>query len=146
MDTEGYSVRARATEQKRAASVRGGRLGEGGSWTVEPDARQPVQADRLDQRADLGLGASQQDGAPVGAQTAREPREVEHQRRVGEHELAEVDDDVGLRSDRPRQRPSAPALRRAILVSAAAQGGRLVIEIDDARNVLKTADCWQERQ
>ena len=73
------------------------------SGTVEAHAGQPVQPDELDQRADLRLGAAEQDRAAMRAQAAREHRQIEHQRRVGEHELAEVDDDVGLGADRPRQ-------------------------------------------
>jgi hypothetical protein len=38
----------------------------------------------------------------VGAQPAGHDGDVEHQGGVGEHELGQIDDDVGLGSDRAR--------------------------------------------
>jgi metal-sulfur cluster biosynthetic enzyme len=90
-----------------------------------------VQPDDLDQRLDLWLRALQEDRAPVGSEAPREHRQVEHQRRIGEHQLGEVDNDVGLCLDRSGQRLAPTSLRCAVLVAAAAQGWRLVVEIDD---------------
>ncbi len=71
----------------------------------------------------------------MGPQAASQDGEIEHQRSVGEHELVEVDDHVGLRADRPRQRLAAATLRIAILVATAAQCWWLVIEVDDYPNL-----------
>jgi hypothetical protein len=75
----------------------------------------------------------------VGTQAPGQHREVEHQRRVGEHELAEIDDHIRLGTDRSRQRLPADALRVAVLVTPAAERGWLVIEVDDPANLLKAA-------
>jgi hypothetical protein len=69
--------------------------------------------------------------APVGAQPARQHDQVEHERRVGEHELGQVDPHVLLSADGPDQCPAAAALRRAVLIAGAAQYGRCVIKDDD---------------
>jgi hypothetical protein len=97
-----------------------------------------VQPDGFDQHADLGLGATQQKDHALHTQSTRQDREIEHQRRVREDQLGEVDHDVALGADRPRQRLTAAALRVAILVTAAAEGRGRVIEVDDRRNLLKT--------
>jgi metal-sulfur cluster biosynthetic enzyme len=97
-----------------------------------------MQPDGFDQRADLGLGTAQQKDHALHTQATRQDREIEHQRRVGEHQLGEVDHDVTLGADRPRQRLAATALGVAILVTAAAEGRGRVIEVDDRRNLLKT--------
>jgi len=96
-----------------------------------------VQADGLDQRLDLRLGATQQDRLAVRPQAPGQHREVEHQRRVREHELAEIDDHIRLGADRPRKRLPADALRVAVLVTPAAERGWLVIEVDDPENLPK---------
>jgi hypothetical protein len=94
-----------------------------------------VEPDQLDQRVDLRLGAAQADLAPLRPQTTREHREVDHQRRIGERELAQVDDHISFGLDRTRQRPPPAALRASILVTSAPQRRGLVIEIDDPRNL-----------
>jgi hypothetical protein len=110
-------------------------LGERRRWAFEPDARKAMQTDELDQGPDLRLRATEQDRASMRAQPAREHREVDHQRGVREHELREVDDHVRLSPEGSRQRlPPAP-LRRAILVTSAAQNGRLLFEVDDPLNL-----------
>ena len=86
----------------------------------------------LDEHADVRLRAAQRQHAAGLAQAPRDHREVEHQRRVGERELGEVDIDV-------RGRASAPAtsawrrsdLRRAVLVPAAPQQSGVVVVGDD---------------
>jgi hypothetical protein len=112
--------------------------GEGAGGAFELHTRQTMQADGFDQRADLRLGAAEQKDHALDTQATRQDREIEHQRRVSEHQLGEVDHDVALGADRPRQRLTAAALRVAILVSAAAEGRGRVIEVDDRRNLLKT--------
>jgi hypothetical protein len=95
----------------------------------------------LDQSADLRLGAVQADGATVGAQATGQHCEVEHQRDVGEGKLGEIDEDVSLCTDRPRQRTPAKSLSVAILVASAAQRGWFVIKANDARKPTQTASC-----
>jgi hypothetical protein len=116
-----------------------GGLSDRGCRTLEPHAREPVQANGLDQHLDLWLGAAQQDRAAVCTQAPGQHREVEHQRRVREHELAEIDDHIRLGTDRSRQRLPADALCVAVLVTPAAECGWLVIEVDDPENLLKAA-------
>ena len=108
------------------------RSGEGGERGSATHAGQPVQADDLDQPPDLRLGVAQQHPPPGDAQAAREHREVEHQRGVGERELAEVDDDVGRRPPSARESAAAgsPASRCPRRRSSA--GPRAVREGDDA--------------
>jgi hypothetical protein len=73
----------------------------------------------------------------VGPQPPGQDREIEHQRGVGEDQLAEVDGHIGLRADRAGQRPPAGSLRTTVLVAAAAQDGGLVVKVDDCRNLPK---------
>jgi hypothetical protein len=61
-----------------------------------------MDTQELDQGADLRLGAAQRDRAAAGPQAPGEDRQVEHQRGIGEDQLGEIDDDIGLRADRPR--------------------------------------------
>ena len=96
-----------------------------------------MQPDRLDQDLNLGLGTDEVDRPPVLAQPTRDHREVEHQRRIGEHQIAEVDDQIRLGADRARQGLPPRALRASILVAATAKSRRLVIEVDDWRNLSK---------
>jgi hypothetical protein len=99
-----------------------------------------VQSDQLDQRPDLRLWAAQQDRASTAAKAARQHRQVKHQRRVREDQLAELDDDVGLGPERPRERTSSAALGTPILVAGASQDGRVVSELDDCATLQNPAD------
>jgi hypothetical protein len=96
-----------------------------------------VQPDELDQRADLRLGAAQQQRAALRAEPLGEHREVDHQRGIGEHELGQIDDYIGLRAERARQSWPASSLCRPILIPAASQNRRFFIEIDDFTNLPK---------
>ncbi|MEA2212944.1 MAG: hypothetical protein QOF83_2892 [Solirubrobacteraceae bacterium] len=98
-----------------------------------------MESDQLDQRPDLGLGAAQQHGPAVGPETTSEDGDVEHQRGVGEDELGQVDDDVGLGPDGADQGRPPGSLRVAVLVSAAAERGRLVLEVDDCETLMNVA-------
>jgi metal-sulfur cluster biosynthetic enzyme len=69
--------------------------------------------------------------APRTAQAPRHDREVEHERAVGERQLAEIDDDVVLTGKRAGESRASPPARRDVLVSRAAQNGRLFGELDD---------------
>lgn len=99
-----------------------------------------MQPDDLDQGSDLGLGSAQSECASVSPEATGQHREIEHQRRVGERQLAEIDDHIGLSANRPRQSLTARSLRAAVLIALAAQGRRLVIEVDDRRNLPKRSD------
>jgi hypothetical protein len=96
-----------------------------------------VQADRFDQGHDLRLGSAQPQRATAHPQAPGQHGEIEHQRGIGEHELAQIDDDVGLRLDRTDQRATADALGGAILVAATAERRYLFIEIDDGGKLHK---------
>ena len=90
-----------------------------------------MEPDELDQPLDLRLRAAQEQHAPPSSKPAGEHRQVEHQRGVGEHEIAEVDDQVSVSPERTNHRPTAEALSCPVLVSRAPQNGRLVRELDD---------------
>jgi hypothetical protein len=79
-----------------------------------------MQADDLDQCPDLWLSPPEQDRPAVCAQAAGQHCEVEHQRRVGEDQIREVDDDVRLRTNSPGQRSPSASLRGPVLVALAA--------------------------
>jgi metal-sulfur cluster biosynthetic enzyme len=97
-----------------------------------------VEPDQLDQMHDLRLGAVEQKPASASAQTVREHGEVDHQRRVGEGQVAQVDQNIALGAEGEHQSPSAEALRASILVSGAQQDRRIVGELDDASETYKT--------
>jgi metal-sulfur cluster biosynthetic enzyme len=103
----------------------------------EHDPGEPVDPHRLDQRAYLRLGSAQQDRPPAAPQPPREHRQVEHQRDVGEPELGQIDDDIGLRAQGAGERATANSLRAAVLVAAAAEDRGCLGEVDDAGNLLK---------
>jgi hypothetical protein len=103
----------------------------------EPDPGQAVQPHHLDQGPDLRLGPSQEHRPPLGPQPSGEYGDIHHQRRVREHQLAEIDGQIGLGADRPRQGLPAEALRVAILVATAAERRWLFIEVDDGAKLPK---------
>jgi hypothetical protein len=70
------------------------------------DAWEPMQADKLDQVHDLGLGALQQQPALTPAQTVRKHRQIDHQRGIREHEITQIDDHITLRAEGKHERPS----------------------------------------
>ena len=111
--------------------------GERRPGPLDSDAGQAVKTHPLDQLEDLRLRVAQAQGAPVRPEAPGDHREVEHHRRVGEHELGEVDDDVALGSDGTDESLAAGALGRPVLVSPAAENRRLVIEVDDRENLAK---------
>jgi hypothetical protein len=106
----------------------GGRPGAEGLLALELDPGQCVDPDDLDQCLDLRLGAAEHDRAAVGTQPAGEQCQVDHQRRVGERELGQVDGNVGLRPQSPRQRAATASLGAADLVAGATKQGRGVAE------------------
>jgi hypothetical protein len=79
-----------------------------------------MQADDLDHRPDLGLSAAQQDRPTPDAQAACEHRQVEHQRSVGEHQPAQIDDHVILGRNCADEGWTTASLRGSILVAGAA--------------------------
>jgi hypothetical protein len=103
--------------------------------SLEPDTGEAVEAYELDQGHDLRLRPAEPDRPVADAQAARQDRQVEHQRGVGERELGEVDHDVRLGANRPCERAAPDALRGPVLVAAAAVCGGVFIESDDPRNL-----------
>jgi hypothetical protein len=79
-----------------------------------------MQADVLDEHADVRLRVVEQELQPGLAQAPGDHREVEHERGIREGELGEVDDDVRRGLQRLRERSPPQRLRRAILVARAA--------------------------
>ena len=94
-----------------------------------------MQADVLDQRADVGLGALEEELPAGHAQAPREHREIEHERRIREGEAGEIDDDIGRRADGLREGLAAQGLRRPILVAATTEQGWVFVVGDDADNL-----------
>ena len=94
-----------------------------------------MEADHLDQAHDLGLGAAEDEVAAAEPQAAGEVGEVHHQGGVGEAQLTQVHDHVGRDGLGLGEGAAAQALRRDVLVAAAAQDGPVFVEPDDAPNL-----------
>ena len=94
-------------------------------------AGKAVQADELDEPLDLRLGAAHEQLMADRAQPARDHRQVDDQRCVGEDEAREVDEHVGLDLEGARERTATAALRRAVLVAGYDENCRLLVERDD---------------
>jgi hypothetical protein len=105
---------------------------------ADPDGGQAVEADRFDQRTDVRLGMREPERLALRAQPLGEAREVDHQRRVGEAEVGEVDDDVAGRGQRGREGPPAAAARDPVLVPLDPQDRELFVERDDPGKLLRT--------
>jgi metal-sulfur cluster biosynthetic enzyme len=121
------------------APTRYWRRGSGERRPLGRHARQPVEADELDEALDLRLRAAQAHAAPGLAQAPRDHREVDHQRRVGERQLREVDEQVVVGRQRARERAAAQRLRGAILITGAGEDRRFFAERDDPGNLPQTA-------
>ena len=87
-----------------------------------PHGGQPVQADELDQLADVRLRMAQRERAAVRAQSLRQAGQIDHQRRVGEPQLGQIDAYVARRVQRCGQRAPAQAGRRPVLIPFDEQG------------------------
>lgn len=97
-----------------------------------------MQSHQLDQLADVRLRVAERQRAAVGPQALREAGQVDHQRRVREAQLGQVDDDVAGRPQRRRDgTPTAPA-GGAVLVPGYAQDPELFVEGDDGREPRQT--------
>ena len=92
---------------------------------LERDGRLPVEPDKPDQRPHLRLGRAQPHRPARRAQPLREHGDVDHQRRIGEAQLGEVDADVVLRVDRSGQRLPPQRARRPVLIPCDEQDGLL---------------------
>jgi hypothetical protein len=90
-----------------------------------------MDAEGLDQRPHLRLGAAQQHRPPASSQTAGEQRQIDHQRHVGGAETGEIDGDVGLSPQSPGDRAPAKPLRGAVLIPGAEEDRRCLGETDD---------------
>jgi metal-sulfur cluster biosynthetic enzyme len=102
-------------------------------------ARQAVEADELDEPLDVRLGAAQRHAAPGLAKAARDHREVDHQRRVGERQVRQVNQQIAVDRERSRQRSAPQRLGRAVLIPRARQDRRVFAERDDGGNLPQTA-------
>jgi hypothetical protein len=67
------------------------------------------------------------------AQPLREARQVDHQGRIGEAQLGQVDDHVARRTEGDRERASAKPARRTVLLPGNAKDPELFVEGDDGR-------------
>lgn len=105
-----------------------------------------MQSDLLDQGRDLRLSSAQQDRAAPVPETARERREVEHQRGVCKYQAAQIHGHVGLRTESVYERPPAAPLGRLVLVPTAAQRGWLFVEVDDGRKPTESAGPVTSRE
>jgi hypothetical protein len=95
------------------------------------DAWQPVQADKLDQVHDLGLRALQQQPPLTAPQAIRQHREVQHQCRIRENQIPEVDEDIALSPKCENKSSSPEALGASILVSGTDEHRRVIGKLDD---------------
>jgi hypothetical protein len=99
-----------------------------------------MQPDHFDHCSHRGLGIAQPEHAPVRAQPPGESRQVEHERRVPERELGEIDHDVSARVDGPGKCAPTKPLGRPVLVPSTTQYRGGVIELDDPGNLHNRAD------
>jgi hypothetical protein len=102
-----------------------------------------MDPNRLDQRADLRLGTTQHDRLAAVAQSSGEQRKIEHQRDVGEAELGQIDDHVGLGAECAGERTPPDSLGAAVLIAGTAEDRRCFGEVDDQGNLLKVEDPMQ---
>ena len=116
---------------------------ESRQWAVEADGGQAVEADGLDQRADVRLRAVEPQRPALGAQALREDGQVDHQRGVGEGQLGEVDDDVARRLEGRGDRPAASTAGRSILVPRDPEDRQLLVEVNDAGKLIQTPELVQ---
>jgi metal-sulfur cluster biosynthetic enzyme len=94
-----------------------------------------VQADGLDQEADVRLRVREPERLSLRAQALGEAREIDHQRRVGEAQPGEVDDDVAGGGEGRGERTPAAAARGPVLVPLDPKDRELCVEADDAREL-----------
>jgi metal-sulfur cluster biosynthetic enzyme len=105
---------------------------------VDPHGRQPVQADRLDEHADVRLRVGEPQRHALGAEPLRQAGQVDHQRRVGEPQVGEVDDDVPRGGEGSRERAPPAAARRPVLIALDPEDRKLLVEADDAGKLQRT--------
>jgi len=84
---------------------------------LEHDSGEAVHAHELDEAPDLRLRGAQDELMITLAQPARDHQEIEHERRIRENQLGEIDHDVAGSLEGSREGPSAKALCRTVLVS-----------------------------
>ena len=98
-----------------------------------------MQPDRLDQRADVRLRMREPERHAVRPQSLREARQVDHQRRVRERQLAQIHDYVTRRVQGRGERPPASTAGRPVLIPRDAEDGELCVEGDDRVTLQRTA-------
>ena len=108
-------------------------LGQGGGGGLELHPVEAVEPHQLDQRSDLRLRLPELERAAVTTQAPGERRQVEHQRRVGKHQLREIHHHVSRSLHRPGHRGSAERLGGPVFLSLAPQDGTVVVERDATR-------------
>ena len=97
-----------------------------------------VEADGLDQRADVRLRMRQPQRHAARAQALREAREVDHQRRVRERQPGQIHDHVTRRGQGRGERTAAAAARRPVLIPLDSEDGELCVEADDGWTLQRT--------
>lgn len=80
------------------------RLCERCGKAFEPHTGKTAEADKLNHPQHLWLGRAQMQRPLLDPKATRQDSEVEHQRGVSEHEVREIDDNVSLGVQRPRER------------------------------------------
>ena len=90
-----------------------------------------MQTDQLDQGSDLHLRSSQAQRSASVAQPPRQHGQVQHQGRVRERQVREIDDHIALGFDRSGQGPPAEGLSGPVFLTLAAEDGGGVIKLDD---------------
>jgi hypothetical protein len=98
-----------------------------------------VQAHQFDQPADVGLRSAEPQDPVLRAQAPREDGQVDHQRRVGEAKVRQVDDDVARRLQRRGERTTTTPARDAVLIPRDPQDRKLFVKADDLGNLVQTS-------
>ena len=135
-EQEGHAPgRLRARGQARLTGGEHGRRGCGTITSTDGSRCSPTSSISV---PDVRLRVASESVHPVRAQPLGEAREVDHQRRVGERQLGQVDDHVARRLEGRGDGSPAAAARRAVLVPRDAQDPELFVERDDGREPRQT--------
>lgn len=106
-------------------------VGEDRRGPVDAHAGQAMQPHHLDYRAHVRLRVLEAQRAAANTQPPRQGGQIEHQRRIAEGQITQIDGDVASRLDGPGEGLPSVALRGSILVAPAREDCRSVIELDD---------------
>ena len=105
-----------------------------------------MQADRLDQHPDVRLRMREPQRHAVRPQPLREARQIDHQRRIRERQIAQIHDHITGRVQGRRERSPTPTTGRSVLVPLDPEDCELCVEGDDDATLQRTARFVQSHK